>query len=121
MAIDERFKRGLELFNREEFFESHEVIEGLWRETKDEFRDFYQGVIQAAAAMHHLKRGTLPGGISVFESAVERLKRYPSVTMGLNVRKLIDDMKMCFDLAQQTNSNQVNFPQAEFNFDSEEV
>ena len=94
--IDVRFKKGIELFNEGKFFESHEVIEDIWRETEGEYKDFYRGLIQAAAALHHLKRGTLKGGILVYRSSIEHLKNYPPVTLGLNVRKLIEDIQACF-------------------------
>ena len=47
MAADypELYLQGLRLFNDEEFFERHEVLEELWTETQDERRKFYQGLI----------------------------------------------------------------------------
>ena len=35
-GMDPRYLEFFELFNREEFFEAHEVLEGLWRETEGE-------------------------------------------------------------------------------------
>ncbi|MBI4395304.1 MAG: DUF309 domain-containing protein, partial [Candidatus Omnitrophica bacterium] len=96
MSVDERFRRGIELFNQEEFFECHEVIEDLWLETQDEYKNLYKGVIQAAVALHHLRRGNLKGAKKLFKTSSGYLSYYPSRTLGLNVEKLLSDMKICF-------------------------
>ena len=96
MPVDERFKEGIELFNEEKFYECHEIIEDLWLETNDEYKDFYKGVIQAAVALHHLKRGNLNGAQHLFRTSTRYLTKYKPHALGLNVEKLIDDMKTCF-------------------------
>ncbi len=48
----------VELFNQEAFWESHEVLEGPWRETRS---DFYHGLILYASAFVHVQRG-IPTG-----------------------------------------------------------
>lgn len=40
----------INLFNREKFFEAHEILELRWRQDKGEARDYYHGLIQIAAA-----------------------------------------------------------------------
>ena len=98
MTVDERFLRGLELFNEKEYFECHEVIEELWLETpsEDKYRDLYKGVIQAAAAIYQFDRGILSGALGLYGTAVEYLERYRPETLGLNVDALIREMKICF-------------------------
>ena len=49
----EQYREGLRLFNDEEFFECHEVLEELWSETVGADRKFLQGLIQAAVALFH--------------------------------------------------------------------
>lgn len=95
MIVDPRFTKGLELFNREEFFECHEIIENLWREKKDIYGDFYKGVIQAAAALHLLRKGTLSGAKGLFESSIKYLEPYQPLLLGLNVERLISDLSVC--------------------------
>ncbi len=97
-AVDKRFLRGLELFNEGEYFESHEVIEDLWLETSSEdvHRDFYKGVIQAAAAVYQFERGILTGAEGLYKTSVGYLEKYRPRTLGLNVEKLIADMRRLF-------------------------
>ncbi len=95
---DERFTRGLELFNHREYFECHEVIEDLWLETPETnpYRDLYKGVIQAAAAIYQWDRGILTGARGLCRTSVGYLDKYGDGALGLNTRKLASDMRTHF-------------------------
>ena len=98
MPVDPRFKEGLKLFNEGEFFECHEVIEELWLETPQGHpcRDLYKGVIQAAAAIYQFDREILSGAVSLYRTSIGYLEEYKPVALGLNVKKMIEDMNACF-------------------------
>ena len=98
MHIDPRFRKGLELFNKGEYFECHEVIEELWLETpsNDPYRDLYKGVIQAAAAIYQWERGIISGAIGLYNTSITYLAEYEPATLGLQVTELIQGMKQCF-------------------------
>ena len=68
---------GVAHFNATEFWEAHESWEQLWLEADGDLVDFYQGLIQLAAAYHHCKRGTLRGAVRLFDAALRRLAPYP--------------------------------------------
>ena len=80
-----------QLFNEQKFFEAHEVLELLWREEKGDARDFYHGLIQIAAAFVHIQKGTPDGAQKLFQTAAQYLKKYPSIYLGLDLKKLIDE------------------------------
>jgi len=72
------FEDGVRLFNDREFWHAHEAWEELWlEEDDDDLVLFYQGLIQLAAAYHHMKRGTFPGAVRLFEAALQKLERFP--------------------------------------------
>jgi hypothetical protein len=50
-------EEGLRLFGAGRFFEAHEVWEGAWRTARGGRRVLLWGLIQVAAACHHLRRG----------------------------------------------------------------
>ena len=50
-----------ELWQCEEFFACHEVLEDLWRQTTGPRRTFYNGLIHAAVAMYQQRRGNAVG------------------------------------------------------------
>lgn len=90
--MDERFYRGMEEFNREAFFEAHEVLEDLWHEYRGRDRTFIQGLIQIAAAFYHLQSHNLKGAVSQFTKGNEKLAHYLPVYMEVSVAKLLEDV-----------------------------
>ena len=92
--VDPRFIEGLYLFNLKEYFECHEVIEGLWLKTPvdDKYRDLYKGVIQVAASLYQYDRQIHSGAKGLHKTAVGYLEKYSPVALGLNVRKLIEQI-----------------------------
>ena len=126
MKVDQRFKKGIELFNEGEYFECHEVIEDLWLETptEDPNRDLYKGVIQAAAAIYQFERGILSGAIGLFRTSAGYLENYRPHALGLNVGLLVEDMKGCFkpladwDGVKNIPFNRKSAPQLDFDINS---
>ena len=58
--LEGALRRYLLLMDEEEFFEAHEVLEEAWhpfRKRKDPLSDPLKGLINAAVAFEHLKRG----------------------------------------------------------------
>ena len=69
----ERLQEGIALFNRGQFFDCHEVLEGVWLEFSGERKKFLQGLIQVAVALHHLRNGNRVGAERLLAAAVEKL------------------------------------------------
>lgn len=82
----------IKLFNEQKFFESHETLEDLWKRTEGELKLFYQGLIQAAVALHHLTKGNLYGAFYEFQASKEKLKRYPEKVEGLHLKFFLEAM-----------------------------
>jgi hypothetical protein len=85
------FLAGVELFNRGEFYDSHEAWEDIWRSTTPEPKDLFQGLIQVAAALHQfldLHRQEAPG--RTLAKARLRLEPYTPEACGLDVRSLLE-------------------------------
>jgi predicted metal-dependent hydrolase len=92
----ELYLKGIELFNEEDFFESHEIWEELWSETQDERKKFYQGLIQVSVALLHFGNENFGGAKKVYESSCKYLRAYEPEFEGINVTQLLADMKHCF-------------------------
>jgi predicted metal-dependent hydrolase len=82
---DTRFLAGVDLFNRGEFFEAHEVWEDLWHECAAPERRFYQALIQAAVAAHHWSRGNAAGAKRLYHSGRKYMEPFRPVHLGLAV------------------------------------
>jgi uncharacterized protein len=70
-------EQGISQFNAHDFWHAHESWEQLWLESNGGRREFLQGLIQLAAAYHHVKRGTFRGAIRLFDAALRRLEPFP--------------------------------------------
>ena len=90
---DPRWTRGVDLFNRGEFFEAHEVVEDLWNETTGPDGEFLKGFIQAAVALEHHRRGNPRGFESVMGTAAGYLGRADPAAGGLDVAALLADLE----------------------------
>lgn len=82
---DARYLAYFDCFNRQDFFEAHEVLESLWLATHDERRNFYKGLIQAAAALLKIKMGKPDPARRLAARARTLLQSYAPRYEGLDV------------------------------------
>ncbi len=82
------FERAVSLFNRGEYWESHEAWELVWRRHPEPSRIFFQGLIQLAAAYHQLRRGIYHGVVKHFNNAGLKLGQFPDRFLGVDVGAL---------------------------------
>jgi hypothetical protein len=69
-VAEREFESFAELWNDGRFFEAHEALEALWMRTRDRGQ---QGLIQLAAALHHVRRGNARGARTMIGRALPRL------------------------------------------------
>lgn len=93
---DHRFIEGLRLFNEREFFACHDELEDVWGETLGESREFYQGLIHAAVALHHFEEGNLGGARKMYSSTRRYLEPYRPVYAGVDLETFLADFEVCF-------------------------
>lgn len=78
-------------FNAGQWYECHETLEDLWIGEEGEARDFFQGVLQIAVALHHRRNGNFGGAISLLTGGVKLLSKVSDVCMWVDVARLIAD------------------------------
>jgi predicted metal-dependent hydrolase len=94
------FRHGVELFNRAEFFDAHEVLEDVWRAAPAAEKKFLQGLIQVAVALHHHSRGNLVGARSLLARALRNLEPCPDGFRGVEwpgLRHALSDWSNALD------------------------
>lgn len=91
----ERYLAGIELFNRGDFFEAHEVWEDLWAESTGDGHRFTQGLIQAAVGLCHFCNGNLRGAIKLYHSSRDYMERCPNPFWGLDIEDFWLQMYRC--------------------------
>ena len=95
-AYDPLYLAGIEHFNACDFFEAHESWEELWTEYQGPLRKFYQGLIQAAVALHHFGNGNIRGAKKLYFGSLGYLEPYRPIQQGLNLDKFLGEMTRCF-------------------------
>ena len=78
-------------FNSRQWYECHETLEDLWIGEEGEVRDFFQGVLQIAVALHHWRNGNYGGAVSLFNGGVKLLSRVSDVCMWVDVPRIMAD------------------------------
>jgi uncharacterized protein len=87
---DARYLAYFDCFNRQLFFEAHDVLEELWLSQRSgPNAGFHKGLIQLAGAFVHLQKGRLRPAAAVFRLADANLSRYPSFHEALDVRGVL--------------------------------
>lgn len=105
----EKYREGIRLFNEEEFFECHDVLEELWSEATGPDRKFLQGLIQASIALFHFGNENFGGAKKLFLSAKKNLEQYGDEFMGIRLSTFLHDFQHCF---QELLDNTEDYPTA---------
>lgn len=77
--------RGIEEFNRREFFQCHETLEALWMGQPEPERQFTQGIIQIAVGYFHALRNNRRGARKLLKRGLERVNLFGAAHEGINV------------------------------------
>jgi predicted metal-dependent hydrolase len=88
--FDAHYLSYFDCFNRQLFFEAHEVLEALWlpqRHGPD--GNFYKGLIQLAGAFVHLQKERPGPAVALFKLAEKNLAAYPEHHHGLAVPNVL--------------------------------
>jgi predicted metal-dependent hydrolase len=120
---DRRYLGGILFFNSRDFFEAHEVWEGLWLESPaGPGRRFIQGLIQAAVALYHFGNGNFRGARKLYQTSRAYMEACGSHYLGLDSVAFWNQMKACFcpilqesEPDRQTRPDQTLMPVIELN------
>ena len=95
MEKAEAIRMGLELFNEERYWESHEALEYAWRESSGEEKEFLQGLILVAAALVHWQKNEKEVTLSVMRRALDKLAAISDGYSGIDIvalRRKVSDI-----------------------------
>ena len=87
--------RGIEEFNRGEYFECHESLEEAWMEESGRIRYLYQGILQVGVGFYHLRNGNWRGATGLLRNGTIRLKEFEPAALGVDVAKLVCESESC--------------------------
>jgi uncharacterized protein len=75
-------------FNAGNYFEAHEIWEGLWTEAVGSEKLLYQGLVQVAAGYAKLAVGEVSGARKLFERGLGRLDHGRGAAVGVDLERL---------------------------------
>ena len=104
------FAHGIALFNRQAFFECHEVLEDLWRPTHGPRRLFLQGVIHLAVGFYHHQQANPTGAERQLRKGLKKLAGYLPEFDGVNTALLYHEAFACLERIV-SGQNPVRFPE----------
>jgi predicted metal-dependent hydrolase len=87
----EALVKGIAEFNAGEFFEQHETLETLWRDTRAPIRALYHGILQIGVGFHHWRNGNHHGATVLLDEGIARLRPFTPSCHGVDVEALIRD------------------------------
>jgi len=89
-GVDARYAGYFVLFNRQEFYEAHDVLEDLWLPDRHGANgNFYKGLIQLAGAFVHLQKNRLRPSAALFKLARTNLEKYPARHLQLDLTAVL--------------------------------
>jgi uncharacterized protein len=94
-ALPDLALKGIEEFNRGEFYECHEYLEEAWMQEPGRVRFLYQGILQVGVGFYHLQNGNWRGATGLLRNGTVRLKEFEPVTLGVDVAKLVRESERC--------------------------
>ncbi len=89
--LDAHYLGYFDCFNRQLFYEAHDVLEELWLaqgRTGSNYA-FYKGLIQLAGAFVHLQKNRLRPSVALFNLAETNLRQYPESHERLDVVRVL--------------------------------
>ena len=86
--LTHEFERGVELFNAQEFYECHEVLEDVWRPSEGAVRIFLQALIHFAVGFYHHQQGNRTGAELQLGKALRKLAGFLPAYQGIDTAEL---------------------------------
>lgn len=94
--VNEKFLKGVDLFNRGLYFEAHEIWEEAWNESEGAEKRALQALIQVAVAFLKWQSGIPGGALKMYRAACEKLAPLPDRCLGIDLRALEKEFKESF-------------------------
>ena len=92
MEKEEAIKYARNLFNIEKYWQAHEILESVWKNSHDGEKDLLNGIILIAAAFVHDEKAESFICISILKRAMKKLANASGVYFGIDLDEIKDRM-----------------------------
>jgi len=88
--LDPHYAGYFDCFNRQLFYEAHDVLEELWlQDRKGPSGDFYKGLIQLAGAFVHVQKNRPQPALALLDLAATNLAKYSPLHVQLSIAEAL--------------------------------
>ena len=94
--MSELFQKGLDEYDKGDYFEAHEAWEDLWSDYNFPDRKFVQGLIQLSVSFVHLGNGNLTGAKNLLKKCQQKFDDYSGIHRGIN----LEDLKSSIEVVE---------------------
>jgi predicted metal-dependent hydrolase len=105
--VPELVLKGIEEFNKGEFYECHEYLEEAWMQEPRRVRFLYQGILQVGVGFYHQRNGNWRGATGLLRNGTIRLKEFEPVALGIDVARLIRECERCLEELEELGRERV--------------
>lgn len=105
--IPAEFWQGVDQFNQHDFYACHDTLEAIWINALPADKNFFQGILQIAVALHHLGNENWRGAVILMGEGLSRLRSYPSNYGNIDVDELMEDTAILLKQLQLAGAEQI--------------
>lgn len=88
---DQAFEEAIAQFNSGDYYACHDTLESIWNDAWQSDRAFYQGILQIAVGLYHLKSQNWHGAAILLGEGTSRLPAYLPDYQSIDVEALLTD------------------------------
>lgn len=96
------------LFNQQDFYSCHDLLEGMWLDAYGLDQTFYRGLLQIAVGFYHLSNGNWRGSAIILGEGISNLRDYQPDYANINVTQLIQQSATILTILQTNESNRLS-------------
>ena len=85
------FEEAIAQFNSGDYYACHDTLESIWNDAWQSDRAFYQGILQIAVGLYHLKNQNWHGAAILLGEGTSRLPAYLPDYQSIDVETLLED------------------------------
>ena len=90
LTLDPEFMTAIALFNNGDYYACHDTLEEIWHNAWQSDRAFYQGILQVAVGLYHLKNQNWHGATILLGEGTSRLPAYLPDYQSIDVESLLE-------------------------------
>jgi predicted metal-dependent hydrolase len=98
--VDQAFEEAIAQFNSGDYYACHDTLESIWNDAWQSDRAFYQGILQIAVGLYHLKSQNWHGAAILLGEGTSSLQAYLPDYQSIDVEALLTDSLLILQKVQ---------------------